>query len=44
MAKYQHGDMDVSAQEKTFSGFVRGVTTVIAVSVVALMFLALYNS
>lgn len=39
---YKHGDMDVSAQEKTFDGFMN-VSTKVAIScIVIVVFLALF--
>lgn len=39
MAEHRHGEMDVSAQEKTFSGFVRAATIVVCVVAAILIFL-----
>ena len=38
------GSMDIRAQEKTFSGFIRMVTWGAAISIGILIFLALTNS
>lgn len=39
--KYEHGSMDISAQEKTFEGFVRFSTNVTIGIIVFLVFLFL---
>ena len=44
MAKHEHGSMDVSAQEKTFSGFIKVVTWSSVVIVVFLIFLAIVGA
>ncbi|MFQ5439599.1 MAG: aa3-type cytochrome c oxidase subunit IV [Paracoccaceae bacterium] len=44
MAAHKHGTMDISGHEKTFSGFVRGSVWVAALSIAALVFLAVFNS
>lgn len=44
MAEHEHGSMDISAQEKTFDGFVRWSIRVAAVSIGILIFLAIFNS
>jgi len=44
MTKHKHGSMDVSAQEKTFSGFVKGLFWLVGVSIAVLIFLAIFNS
>lgn len=44
MSDHKHGEMDVSAQEKTFAGFIRVSTWVVAISIGVLIFLALVNS
>lgn len=43
MAEYQHGHMDIRAQERTFAGFVRFVSVAVIVIVAFLVFLALAN-
>ncbi len=43
MADHKHGEMDTSAQEKTFAGFIRMVTWAIIIILVSLVFLALAN-
>ena len=42
--KHEHGTMDISAQEKTFAGFMRFWVWVFGLSLAALIFLALFNS
>jgi Ni,Fe-hydrogenase I cytochrome b subunit len=44
MAEHKHGSMDIRAQEKTFSGFVRMSIWVTAISLGVLIFLALANA
>lgn len=44
MAEHKHGSMDIETQEKTFHGFVKGVTWVGGFSVCVLIFLAVFNS
>lgn len=44
MADHKHGEMSVTSQEKTFTGFVRWVAGVGIFSIAVLFFLALYNS
>lgn len=44
MAEHKHGEMDTTAQEKTFHGFVRWVTNVTIVCLIVLIFLAIFNS
>ena len=43
MANHEHGKMDISTQEKTFDGFIRIVVWGAAVSIGALIFIALVN-
>lgn len=43
MAQHEHGSMDTTTQEKTFEGFVKMVTRVSIVIIVALVLLALIN-
>ena len=40
---YKHGTMDISAQEKTFAGFVRVMTWSAILIVIFLLLLALFN-
>lgn len=44
MAEHKHGSMDISAQEKTFAGFIRMVTWGAVISIVILIFMALVNA
>lgn len=44
MAKHEHGTMDTSAQEATFVGFVKVSIWVGAISIGALIFMAVFNS
>ena len=44
MADHKHGQMDTSAQERTFEGFVRWVTRVVIAVVAVLILLALVNA
>lgn len=44
MAQHEHGTMDITAQKKTFDGFIRWAIWVSAVSIGILIFLALVNS
>lgn len=44
MADHKHGEMDVTTQEKTFEGFVSWVVYVTIVSLLVLIFLAIFNS
>lgn len=44
MAEHQHGQMDISANEKTFEGFIR-ISVRVAIAVIAvLIFLLIFNS
>lgn len=43
MAAYKHGEMDISAQEKTFDGFMKMVTRVSIFVIAMLLLLALVN-
>jgi len=44
MAKHEHGSMDTSVQEKTFEGFIKVTTYVAVVAILALLFMAVFNS
>jgi hypothetical protein len=44
MAEYKHGEMNVTAQEATFDGFIRWTIRVSAASIAVLIFLAIFNS
>ena len=43
MADHKHGEMDTTAQEQTFNGFVGFVTKTVIFILVFLVFLALVN-
>jgi len=43
MSEHEHGSMDTSAQQATFSGFLRAAMIVGAISILTLIFLALVN-
>ncbi|MBE0412392.1 aa3-type cytochrome c oxidase subunit IV [Yoonia sp.] len=43
MADHKHGEMDISAQEKTFNTFVSLVAKAVIAVIVVLIFLALVN-
>nr|WP_325253614.1 aa3-type cytochrome c oxidase subunit IV [Amylibacter sp.] len=44
MAEYEHGKMNVTAQEETFDGFIRWSIRISVFSIGVLIFLALFNS
>jgi len=44
MAKYEHGKMDVTAQEQTFAGVVTFATRAVIVILALIVFLALANA
>jgi len=44
MAEYKHGEMDVTAQQNTFVGFIKVICWVAGLSIAALIFMALVNS
>ena len=44
MSKHVHGKMDITAQEKTFEGFIKGIIWVASLSIAALIFMAVFNS
>ena len=44
MAEFKHGEMDITDKEKTFEGFVRWSKNVAIVSILILIFLAIFNS
>jgi hypothetical protein len=44
MAEHQHGKMDITAQEKTFAGFIRWVVWGAGISIGLLIFIALVNA
>jgi hypothetical protein len=43
MGEHKHGSMDISAQEKTFEGFIKMVTRGAILTIAVLIFLALVN-
>lgn len=44
MAEHEHGKMDITAQEKTFAGFVSFTTKTTIVILLTLVLLALVNA
>lgn len=44
MADYKHGEMDTTAQEKTFEGFIRFSTWGAIIAIGILIFMALVNA
>lgn len=44
MAKHVHGSMEISEQEKTFTGFLKWLTWGAGISIAVLIFLAIFNS
>lgn len=42
MADHKHGEMDITAQEKTFAGFLRFTGWVVGVILVLLVLMALF--
>lgn len=42
MSEYKHGSMDITAQEKTFEGFIRFATRAVIVVFVILILLAVF--
>ena len=44
MAEHKHGSMDITEQEKTFAGFIRVSIWVTALSIGAVIFMAISNS
>lgn len=44
MEEHKHGEMDISVQEKTFEGFIKWSTWVAVISILVLIFLAIFNS
>ncbi|KGJ03147.1 aa3 type cytochrome c oxidase subunit IV [Paracoccus halophilus] len=43
ITEHKHGDMDIRAQQATFTGFVRAGVWVCILSILVLVFLALAN-
>ena len=44
MADHQHGEMDITAQERAFNGFIKWVKNGVIVCICILIFLAIFNS
>ena len=44
MADHKHGEMDITEHEKTFANFMRWAINVSIVSILVLVFLAIFNS
>ena len=44
MAEHKHGEMDITAQEQTFHGFVKLVTWTVYLIIAILLFMAIFNS
>ncbi len=44
MSDHKHGEMDITTQEKTFNGFITWSKNVAIVSILILIFLAIFNS
>ena len=44
MAEHKHGEMDCSAQEKTFAGFITFTTRSVIAIIIFLIFLALVGA
>lgn len=44
MAEYEHGEMDITDQERTFEGFLKLWVYVFAAAIGILIFLAVFNS
>ena len=44
MSDHEHGKMDVTEQKKVYSGFIKFIIYLIIFSIIALVFLALFNS
>ena len=44
MAEYEHGSMDVTEQQKTFAGLMKGAALVAVVTAVVLIFLAIVGT
>ena len=42
--KHKHGEMDVSAQEDAFDGFIRWSIRITLISIGVLIFMAIFNS
>lgn len=44
MAEHNHGEMDITEQERTFEGFLKFWVYVFAAAIGILIFLAIFNS
>ncbi len=44
MADHKHGEMDITAQEATFNGFVKVTMRVVVATILILLFLAIFNT
>ncbi len=44
MAEHKHGSMDIEVQEKTFEGFIKFATWGAVISILVLIFMAVFNS
>ncbi len=44
MAEHKHGSMNIEAQEKAFSGFIKASSYVAYAAIAVLIFLAIFNS
>jgi hypothetical protein len=44
MAEYEHGSMDVTEQEKTFAGFIKGAVLVFVFTTLVLIVLAIVGT
>lgn len=42
--QHKHGEMDVSAQEHAFDGFIRWSIRITCISIAVLIFMAIFNS
>lgn len=42
MADHQHGEMDISVQEKTFDGFMKWVTWAVVVILLLIIWMAIF--
>ncbi|MDP5305905.1 aa3-type cytochrome c oxidase subunit IV [Paracoccus spongiarum] len=44
VSDHKHGEMDITAHQKTFAGFIRMAIWVVVVSILVLIFMALTNA
>jgi hypothetical protein len=44
MSEHKHGEMDISAQEKTFAGFMKVGAISVVLALLALIFMGLVNA